>query len=87
MVCLREGVEIVDVEEGRVLLDTRKGVYWHLNDAAVAFLEALAAGRGVDEHVRAVASATGVDEQRVRSDHQGLLREFRRARLVTDGPS
>ncbi|MFC6451738.1 PqqD family protein [Cellulomonas gelida] len=66
------------------MLDSRKGVYWHLNEAAMTFLDELAKGSTLEDHVRAVAHETGADEARVRADHLQLLTEFRKARLVTD---
>ncbi|MBO0901797.1 PqqD family protein [Cellulomonas sp. zg-ZUI222] len=70
-----------------MLLDTHKGVYWHLNEAAMTFVDELAKGVAVDDYVRAVAGQTGTDEARVRADHLQLLAEFRKAKLVTDGPA
>ncbi|ACZ29132.1 hypothetical protein Xcel_0091 [Xylanimonas cellulosilytica DSM 15894] len=84
---LKEGLEIVDVEDGRVLLDSRKGVYWHLNASAIGVLEALAQGRTVDDVVRDVVRQTGADEAVVRADHVELVRELRKARLITGEPS
>ena len=51
MVQLRPDLRIVEVDHGKVVLDTRRGVYWHLNEAAITVLEQLSRGRTVDDLV------------------------------------
>jgi hypothetical protein len=82
MVQLTTGLAIVDVDDGRVLLDTHRGVYWHLNEPALALIEELGRGRPFDELVRGIAEETGAEESLVRSDHLTLLRELREAKLI-----
>jgi DNA-directed RNA polymerase delta subunit len=82
VVQLREGLEIVEVEDGRVVLDTKQGTYWHLNTTAMTLLEELGRGRRFDDVVQEIARTTGVDEARVRADHLGLIKELRRAKLI-----
>lgn len=82
MVQLKPGLEIVEVEDGKVVLDTNKGVYWHLNQTAIGLLEELTRGRAFDDLVTEIAGNTGVDETRVRSDHLALIKELRRAKLI-----
>lgn len=79
---LRAGVQIVEGTDGAFLLDTRKGIYWHLNEPAVQLLTALGEGRSFDEVVKDTAAAFDVDEVQVRSDYVGLVDELRRSRLV-----
>jgi hypothetical protein len=82
MVRLRPGLEIVEVDGGKVLLDTRLGVYWHLNVPAVNLLEGLGSGRTFDDLIGEISRNTGADESRVRSDHLALVDELRRAKLI-----
>lgn len=65
------------------MLDSVKGVYWHLNEPAIAVLEALGQGRTLEDVVQDVVRDTGADEARVRSDYRSLAKELRKARLVT----
>lgn len=85
MVHLRKGLSIVDVEDGRVLLDTRRGVYWHLNRQAITMIEELGRGRAFDDLIGEIVRETGADEERVRADHLALLDELRRAKLIEGG--
>ncbi|MDG5803787.1 PqqD family peptide modification chaperone [Streptomyces ossamyceticus] len=82
MIGFRQGVEIVETEEGRVVLDAHRGMYWHLNDSAISLLEALGRGRPFDDIVRETALAGDVEETRVRTDYLALLEELRREKLV-----
>lgn len=82
MVRLRSGIEVVASEDGQVVLDTKRGVYWHLNDAAIALMEDLREGRTLDEHVLDVSRQTGADSARIRPDYLQLVRELRRAKLI-----
>lgn len=82
MLTLRSGVEIVDGEDGKFLLDVNKGIYWHLNSSAIELLESLRSGRSFDEFVTTTAQAAQVDEARVRTDFTALVRELRKAKLV-----
>ncbi len=85
MVQLRPDLQIVEVDEGKVVLDTRRGVYWHLNESAIAVLEQLDRGRSVDDLVHEITRATGADEARVRADHLALIEELRQAELIEGG--
>ncbi|SDI37868.1 Coenzyme PQQ synthesis protein D (PqqD) [Sinosporangium album] len=82
MVHLRQGLSIVEVDDGKVVLDTRRGVYWHLNRTAITVVEELGRGRAFDDLIREIVRETGADEDRVRSDHLALLDELRRAKLI-----
>ncbi|WDZ86611.1 PqqD family peptide modification chaperone [Micromonospora cathayae] len=82
MVQLKAGLAIVEVEDGRVLLDTRRGVYWHLNLPALTLIEELGRGRPFDDLIRGIAAETGTDEGTVRSDHLALVYELREAKLI-----
>lgn len=83
MVQFRPGLEIVEDGDGKVLLDTRSGVYWHLNVPAVVLLEGLENGRSFDDLVGEISQDTGADPGRVRSDHLALIDELREAKLIT----
>jgi hypothetical protein len=85
MVRLRSGLEIVEVDDGRVVLDTNGGVYWHLNQTAITMVAELSQGRAFDDLVGEIARSAGVDESRVRTDHLALLDELRAAKLIEGG--
>lgn len=76
-------VEIATTLSDHILLDSRRGVYWHLNTEGMRFLEALQAGISVDDFVSEVANQTGADLETVRKDHAQTLRTLVSARLVT----
>ena len=82
MIKLKQGLAIVQVEDGKVVLDTKRGVYWHLNVSAIDMLEELGRGRSFDDLVRQIAEDAGVDEGRVRSDHLALVTELRQAKII-----
>ncbi len=82
MVQLKTGLAIVDVEDGKVLLDTHRGVYWHLNQPALMLLDELDRGRSFDDLVRGIAAETGTEESLVRTDHLALVHELREANLI-----
>ncbi|MFD8530527.1 PqqD family peptide modification chaperone [Streptosporangium canum] len=82
MVHLRQGLSIVEVEDGKVILDTRRGVYWHLNQTAITVVEELGRGRAFDDLISQIVLETGADEGRVRSDHLALVEKLRRAKLI-----
>ena len=85
MIQLRSGLEIVEVDDGKVVLDTHRGVYWHLNGTAIAMIEHLAAGGSLDGMVAAVVRDTGANPSRVLADYQSLLGELQQAKLVEGG--
>ncbi|GGM47284.1 hypothetical protein GCM10011608_35030 [Micromonospora sonchi] len=82
MIRLKQGLSIVEVEDGKVLLDTRRGVYWHLNGTAITMLEELERGRDFDDLMKEIATTVGVDEQQIRNDHLALIEELREAKIV-----
>jgi hypothetical protein len=82
LIKLKQGLAIVQVEDGKVVLDTKRGVYWHLNVSAIDMLEELGRGRSFDDLVRQIAEDAGVDEGRVRSDHLALVTELRQAKII-----
>ena len=82
VVRLREGLSIVEVDDGKVILDTRRGVYWHLNQSAIAVIEELGRGRAFDDLVRQIVRETGAQESLARADHLALIAELRKAKLI-----
>lgn len=82
MVRLREGLSIVEVDDGKVVLDTRRGVYWHLNQSAIAMIEELESGRPFDDLINQIVRETGAQESLARTDHLALLKELRKAKLI-----
>lgn len=82
VVRLRPGLSIVQVDDGKVILNTKRGVYWHLNQAAIKLIEELGRGRTFNDLIHQIVRETGADEDRVRSDHLALIDELRRAKLI-----
>jgi len=82
MVRLKASVTMSADEDGALLLDTRRGTYWHLNPVGVKLAEALDAERSLDELVQAVTSEFDVDPDVARRDVRRLLKDMKKARLV-----
>lgn len=82
MVRLRASVEMSASEDGALLLDTKRGVYWHLNPVGVSIAEALIKERSVDELVRKVAGEFDVGPDTAQRDVCQLLNDLKKARLV-----
>lgn len=82
MIALRPEIKIVESGDSRVVLDTKRGVYWHLNESAIDLLEELARGVSLDDIVARVASGSGIAPEVVRADYLECIRELKRARLI-----
>ncbi len=80
---LREGVVITEVEQGTILLDTRRGRYWHLNDLGIEVLRSIVAGDSLDSVVDRLATTHETDRRTVADDCRSLIRELRAVRLVS----
>lgn len=84
MLRLRSGARLVDDESGTFLLDTRRGVYWHLNPVGMSIVQALASEPTMDHVVLRVVAEFDVDDKTVRADVNDLVRDLKRARLVEE---
>lgn len=84
MLKLKSSVRLVDDENGTFLLDTRRGVYWHLNPSGMSLLQGLADGLTVEAIVQQVITEFAVDARTVREDFANVVRELKRARLVEE---
>lgn len=84
MLRLRSSARLVDDESGTFLLDTRRGVYWHLNPVGMSIVAALASEPTMDDVVLRVTAEFDVDARTVRADVSDLVRDLRRARLVEE---
>ncbi|WP_316669431.1 PqqD family peptide modification chaperone [uncultured Propionibacterium sp.] len=82
MSLLNKNVTITSTTEGVVLLDTVRGVYWHVNDTAVRVIEALERGRRLEAVGADIARDTGADPDQVLRDCARLLADLRRAHLI-----
>ncbi|GAA0989739.1 MULTISPECIES: PqqD family protein [Nocardiopsidaceae] len=82
MVKLKSTVKISANEEGALLLDTKRGTYWHLNAVGIRLAEALDVERSVDELVLTVTTDFDVPPDVARRDVRKLLRDMKKARLV-----
>lgn len=82
MVKLKPSVTMSANEDGALLLDSNRGVYWHLNTVGVRVAEALERDRSIDELVQVVTTCFEVGEDVARRDVRRLLKELKKARLV-----
>lgn len=82
MLKLRECARLIDDENGTFLLDTRRGVYWHLNVMGMDVVQALAQERTVEEITSGIVTRFDVDAQTARLDVDNLIRSLKRAKLI-----
>lgn len=81
---LDPAVCVTETAYGTVLLDTRTGTYWQLNETGSAVLAALSQGYTETEAVRRLTDGFQVDEQRAAKDIAGLLDQLRSAGVMTE---
>lgn len=84
MLKFRTDVRLVDDRSGTFLLDTRRGVYWHLNVVAMTLVRSMTHVGTVDDAVQRVVEEFDVDAATVRGDVENLLRDLKRAKLVEE---
>lgn len=65
-----------ETEDGIVLLNQRKGVYWHLNGTAAEILRSLREDGDRDVAVAEIRDRYGIDESRARNDVEDLIRSL-----------
>lgn len=79
---LAKGVVIAEADEGMILLDGRRGRYWHLNETGLRLLRELISGKSLEESAARVATEFGADEYKVVQDCRTLVRDLAKAKLV-----
>lgn len=79
---LKNGVVLTRNDSGAILLDTRKGTYWHLNETALALINALDDPDPVAEAVQTIVAKTGADPSVIRADIALFIKQLRRTRLI-----
>ena len=79
---LARHVTLTETANGHVLLDTRRGTYWHLNQSGYAIVQGLLEGKSLTELSRIVAETGNVDRERAVNDCSAFLAELLRAHLV-----
>ncbi len=79
---LKNGVVLTRNDSGAILLDTRKGTYWHLNETALALIDALDDPDPVAEAVQTIVAKTGADPSVIRADIALFIKQLRRTRLI-----
>ena len=81
-VSLSGGVTLADADEGKILFDSRRGRYWHLNEVGIEVVEGLVEGRSVRDVAQAISVRTGAEESMVHSDCEQLVQELVAAGLL-----
>lgn len=82
-IVLKRTVEFAESEdEGSILLDTARGVYWHLNSVGAMFVRGIQADKSVSEVTALIAQRFTVDRETVRRDISELVRGLKKARLI-----
>ena len=81
-VSLASDITITDIEEGAVLLDGRRGRYWHVNGTGAVVLRALLDGEAPEAIAARIAATAPVDETKARADVTALVTALSAASLV-----
>ncbi|WP_017539742.1 PqqD family peptide modification chaperone [Nocardiopsis halophila] len=82
MLRLKPWVTMSTNDEGALLLDSRRGVYWHLDPVGVSVAEALEREPSLDDLVQAVTAEFDVDANVAKRDVRRLLKDLKKARLI-----
>ena len=82
MLRLKDSARLIDDERGTFLLDTRRGVYWHLNAMGMGVVQALSEDRSIEDITAEIVAGFDVDPRTARLDVEELVRELKRAKLV-----
>lgn len=70
------------VDEGGVILDSKSGKYWHLDQLGVRLVQLLEEGHHLEDYVRWVTSHMRVDAATARHDAKCLWQTLRESQLV-----
>ncbi|WP_167203080.1 lasso peptide biosynthesis PqqD family chaperone [Actinomyces respiraculi] len=70
-------------DDGALMLDTRRGTYWHLNETGLRLVRAVRAGKSVDDVASEIAREHGVERTVVRNDLDSLIADMKRAKLLS----
>lgn len=82
MLRLKSCARLVNDDSGTFLLDTRRGVYWHLNPVGVGIVQALTQDRTVEDITSGIVMEYDIDLQTARQDVKELIRNLKRAKLI-----
>jgi hypothetical protein len=77
-----KSVELTETDDGAFLLDTARGIYWHLNWVGVQVIQGIQNGLKISEISSLVASECDADDETVQADIIQLLKKLKKARLV-----
>lgn len=86
MIRLAKHTQSVATDDGLVLLDARRGKYWHLNSSGARILDLLLAGSTETEAIETVVDETGAPRELVGHDVRELVNGLRKARLAEATP-
>jgi len=67
---------------GDVLLDEKRGQYWHLNEAAAVVFTALSEGRGENEAALRLVEQYGISVERARADAASIAGQMKENGLL-----
>ena len=81
-VSLARDVTITSIDEGAVLLDGRRGRYWHVNSIGAVVLRALVDGETPEAVAARIAATAPVDEATAMADVTALVTALSAASLV-----
>ncbi|MBY6687162.1 lasso peptide biosynthesis PqqD family chaperone [Rhodococcus sp. BP-149] len=78
----RPSVTAVPTEFGQVLLDRRKGRYFHLNGTATTIADSLRGGVGIEDTAREISRRYEIDDATARTDVETVDAQLREAGLL-----
>lgn len=80
---LRPDITVTDTEHGCVLLDQRRGRYFHLNLSGALVLSTLLDGMSPEHAAQVLCERYGIGLQQAATDVASMLSALRKAKLVT----
>lgn len=79
---LRDHIVINEEDSGAILLDTRGGTYWQINQTTVHVLRLLESGHPSNDIVDILATGSDGESARVRADIANLITTLLRSRII-----
>lgn len=82
---LGEGVILSHVDDGAIVLDSNRGVYFRLNRTASFILEGLLSGQSREEMSRRMSVSMEVDEREALNDIDSIVAQMSEAGFFIGG--
>ena len=82
MLRMSASIELSETSDGAFLLDTARGVYWHLNCVGVQVIRGIQNGLEIGEISESIATDCNTDIETVEADIIQLVKKLKKAHIV-----